>query len=44
MENEGNIGLVTRKMKIADFQVLGPFITKKSDALVGARNFPHIAN
>jgi hypothetical protein len=37
MEYEGNIGLVSRKMKknIADFHVLGLFIPKKSDALVG---------
>jgi hypothetical protein len=33
MEYEGNIGLVTRKMKIfiADFHVLGIFMTKKHD-------------
>jgi hypothetical protein len=33
MEYEGSIGLVTRKMKkiIADFHVLGLFMTKKHD-------------
>jgi hypothetical protein len=31
MEYEGSIGFVSRKMNIADFHVLGFFMTKKHD-------------
>jgi hypothetical protein len=43
MKYEGSIGLVSRKMKkkiIADFQVLGLFMTKKHD--LSEKKFPSV--